>query len=579
MNLLIDLRWMVIGEAGGMEQLAFELVASLDRIGSGGRIFVYCPRRTFREWKLSGETDVEPIFSDEYDLVPEHAVFADPNERRGRRSKKLGIVKKGADYSSEKSTVEIDLVHSIGGYLSSDLMGYRSVVTILDLQHLHYPDFFSSSEVRARNKNHRDAIANSDGIICISEAVKKDVCRHFPMAEGKTNCIWVIPSSLSWIEIPESVLSKTLSSLGLSGDYLYFPSHAWPHKNHATLLRAFVEVRKTCAELSLVMTGGQLGSQDPVHDVIQQLGLQDSVKHLGYRTPLEVRCLLQKAKILVYPSFFEGFGLPVAEAIVAGVPVACSNIAPLKEIGGDAIVPFNPADAADMAAKIAALATDRSLRDKKLSEGRTRRSLFSADRIGIATLNFYRSVCGVDPIARQPLAFVPSLRRERARHALRQFDAFCSQRNLSRAVGLWIRAFFDDPVLALTILADNWSSRKIDSIPFSGRHEDGWIGPLYRGWFMAPQFSNRFEIEFEGPPAPFFKKASFKIAVNGKETRVCRFGDEIGITVAVDLPESKDPLLLVEIESNQSFTPRDYGLSEDSRELSLKLKSLRWKFH
>lgn len=576
MNVLIDLRWMVIGSAGGMEQLAFELVASLDGLDSDDRFFVYCPRRTYREWDLNSPSRVSPIFSDEYGLIPEHPTFEARSGTAVRRSSKLGVISNVSGQSSDRYTIDIDLVHSIGGYISADLIDYRSVVTVLDLQHLHYPEFFSAEETQAREKNHREAIEISDRIICISEAVKKDVCRHYSVAAEKVDSIWVIPSSLYWADLPVAILARTLSTLGVSGDYLYFPSHAWAHKNHETLLRAMIEVQKSCPELSLILTGGHFNTEHPVYRLIHDLGLQDKVKHLGYRTPLEVRCLLQNAKMLVYPSLFEGFGLPVAEAIIVGVPVACSSIAPLIEIGREGIVTFDPRDSADMAAKIVELATDRSLRKKKRAHSQARRSLFSPNRIGRKTLNLYRSICGQDRMGKKKSSHRSGLKRERARHGLRRFDTLREESKWIEATGAWTGSFFNDPAFALTILKDLLSRRKRAAIPFADRYEDGWIGPRYLGWFLVPEDAECLEIRFEAPPEILHQKATFRASIGGSAASEYSFGDKAELIVTLALPQKRSEWVPLEVYSDLAFVPRDHGFSEDSRNLSMKLGHIRW---
>ena len=108
---------------------------------------------------------------------------------------------------------------------------------------------------------------------------------------------------------------------------------------------------------------------------------------------------MQRAKALVYHSFFEGFGLPVAEAIIAGTPVSCSNIKPLLEIGGDAVVVFDPQDVGDTATKVLALLNEPPLKADILAKGRIGKKLFKSDLIGIKTVNLYRLIIGLEPLA------------------------------------------------------------------------------------------------------------------------------------------------------------------------------------
>lgn len=577
MNILIDLRWMVIGKAGGMEQLAFELIASFSRVNQFDRIHLYCPRRTFREWRLGSGCGIFPIFSDEFDLVPETQITdLKAGNQREPSKKKLGLVEKRPRPDPEQRVIEIDLVHSIGGYIAPELRDYRNVVTVLDLQQVHHPEFFTKSEIEAREANHCAAIESSDRVICISKTVERDVCSHYSVAKGKTDSVWVIPSSHAWLKLKESYVEKTLKGMGLTGEFIFFPSHGWPHKNHVRLIGAFKEVRKWYPNLKLVLTGGELGSDHPALKRIDQLDLNEAVMHLGYRTPLEIRCLLQKAIMLVYPSLFEGFGLPVAEAIIAGKPVVCSNIAPLVEIGGDAVVTFNPKDESDVAVKILELIRSPSLRERLLLECEARRERFLPAAIGLKTINLYHEVCGIDPVEERAVRFQPSLRYEKGRHEIRKFERNCEQSNWSAAIRNALGALFNAPGFAWSVLRDRLSVGSRVGVSHRGRYGDGWIGPDYQEWFMVPQDSDRIEVELEPPPTPFDRSAAFRISVGGDTACEYRFEDGSNLTVKLNLPPNHRELIPLGIISHHSFIPKVLGFSDDARKLSMKLVALRW---
>ncbi len=576
MNVLIDLRWMEIGKAGGMEQLAYELIAALASFNTQDIIYVYCPRRTFREWALGPKSNIKPIFSDEFGLIPEMMSLSSSIEGEKDHSRKIGIIEKLTGLLVAKRIVEIDLVHSIGGYIFDSLKDYRSVVTILDLQHVHMPEFFKEWELESREQNHRDAIAASDRFICISKTVKRDVSTHYSVGAENLDAIWVIPTSLAWLHLPDAYARRTISNMGVQGEYVYFPSHAWAHKNHLALIAAFVEVRASVPNLKLVLTGGKFDTKHPAFELIGKLDLKEVVMHLGYRTPLEVRCLLQKAKLLVYPSLFEGFGLPVAEAIIAGTPVACSNIAPLREIGGEAVVTFDPRNSSEIAQKIVELATDATFRDRILTEANIRRNLFSAEKIGRETLNLYRETCGLDPIESRAVLTDPCLKHEKARHSLRLFDQSCSKRKWKDAIINWIQAFLLGPRFALRILVDKLTVKKRSENTFQGRFGDGWLGPHYCEWLMTPEDSEFLEIKLEAPPGALVKTQSFQVLLDGKHEGEYDFGREPTLVVNIRMPEEVDRLILLRIVSKNAFVPRDLEDSIDTRTLSMKLLSLKW---
>jgi glycosyltransferase involved in cell wall biosynthesis len=197
-----------------------------------------------------------------------------------------------------------------------------------------------------------------------------------------------------WREIAPGLQRDLLRALGLDGRFFFFfPAHCWPHKNHANLVRAFALVRgELPANFRLVLTGRSFPSDHPAAILIRDLQLQSQVIHLGYRSPLEIRALFRGCSGVVFPSLFEGYGMPVAEAIIAGRPVACSNTTSLPEIAGEAALTFDPADVDDIAAKLLELATDGECRASLEHAALRRRTLFSAHRRAVETLAIYRKV-------------------------------------------------------------------------------------------------------------------------------------------------------------------------------------------
>ena len=343
MNALIDLRWMAIGEAGGMEQLAYELANSLARVADCGRFYIYCPKETYSEFRLESKAEFELIDSEIMRLVPERESYQCGTGFGDSRSRLMGVAPKFPG-SLSYSTIEVDVIHSIGGYVAEEFRAYRNVATILDLQHRHLPHCFSADEIEARERNHIRALELCDRIFCISNFVREDVLRQYKADPERVVTIWPTPSLHAWLDTPSRIVSESIKRLGIEGEYIFFPAHGWPHKNHIVLIDAFALMRKSFPGLRLALSGGKFDQEHPVFQRIAEKGLEKAVFHLGYCTPIEIHCLLKGAKVLVFPSKFEGFGLPVAEAIIAMVPVVCSDIPALREVAGESALTFDPAD-------------------------------------------------------------------------------------------------------------------------------------------------------------------------------------------------------------------------------------------
>jgi glycosyltransferase involved in cell wall biosynthesis len=180
----------------------------------------------------------------------------------------------------------------------------------------------------------------------------------------------------------------------VKGPFLFYPAHSWPHKNHARLLQAVDAIADELPNaMRVILTGDPLAADHPAAVLLRERPrLAARVVHLGYRSPLEVRALFQECTALAFPSLFEGFGMPVAEAIIAGKPVACSNAASLPEICGDAAVTFDPDDVDEMAARLLEVATTPALRASLAEAARRRRAVFSATDSAIKTLAVYEDV-------------------------------------------------------------------------------------------------------------------------------------------------------------------------------------------
>jgi len=196
-----------------------------------------------------------------------------------------------------------------------------SVVTLHDLQHLDLPELFPRGERAFRALAWHRSLRRADRVIAISEFVRGRAVATLGLDPDR---IRVVPLGLD---------HALLRPGGAREAFLYYPARRWPHKNHETLFAAFAELRSERPELRLVLTGG--GDFGDVPAGIEARG------HVPYA---EVVRLLQTASALVFPSLYEGFGLPPLEAMACGCPVACSNAGALPEVVGDAAALFDPKD-------------------------------------------------------------------------------------------------------------------------------------------------------------------------------------------------------------------------------------------
>ena len=252
-----------------------------------------------------------------------------------------------------------------------------TVCTIYDLQYLAYPMFFEASDGAHRYHVFLDACQKATKLAAIS-----GYSRESAIAEGNLSpeAIKTIHLRLAQRIVPTTQNHDVLESLHLTSKrYFLYPANFWKHKNHEMLLTAFgIFCRETLnEEVQLVCTGAPGARQTWLQDAVSRMGLKGRVLFPGFLSHEELGILMTHAHALVFPSLYEGFGLPVIEAMAAGVPVACSNATSLPEVVGDAAILFNPAIPNEIANAFNRLMRDEALRNSLIQKGHARAAFFS----------------------------------------------------------------------------------------------------------------------------------------------------------------------------------------------------------
>lgn len=256
-----------------------------------------------------------------------------------------------------------------------------TVSVVLDLQHRELPQFFSLHEIGLRNDFMAELTRKADRIICISEHTRKTVLKHLGVPSEKTHAVPIcIQTRLSRPQVEKSV--QYLADFGISErPYMFYPANFWPHKNHSMLLTAYgmFLARNPHSPIDLVFTGALNGGEDAIKQAVIQMGLAKRVHFLGFVPEEMLAAVWFGCEFLIFPSLYEGFGIPVLEAMSIGKPVLCSDRTSLPEVAGDAALYFDPRKPEALVKCIEKITKDASLRSALVEKGRVRAGRFHPD--------------------------------------------------------------------------------------------------------------------------------------------------------------------------------------------------------
>ena len=233
-----------------------------------------------------------------------------------------------------------------------------------------------------------------DAVIAVSETTAADIRQFFGVADERMT---TVPNGIDHARFnlvgQNDAGARVAARWGLDGAYFLFVSRLeHPGKNHVRLIAAYEQFRKsTDANIKLVLGGGDWHGAEVIHARAAASPFSSDIRFLGFVPDAELPALYQAAHAMVYPSLFEGFGLPPVEAMACGCPVICSTRGALGEVMGDAAMVVEPESEASIASAMAELVSDQSEREKLISAGIKRAGLFSWDRAAVGTLDAYRS--------------------------------------------------------------------------------------------------------------------------------------------------------------------------------------------
>jgi glycosyltransferase involved in cell wall biosynthesis len=297
----------------------------------------------------------------------------------------------------------IDVLHSPVNVLPILLPQHcAGVVTLHDLAFLRFPDILTRSKRLYHRAFTVRSIRRATMVITVSDSTRQDAIELVGVPGEQVQTVYpCIDARFSNVPKDEE-LQSFREKHDLTSGYILYLGTLEPRKNITTLIEAYAQVRKTHAiGEKLVLAGGKGWLYDAIFERVQQLGLTSEVLFAGYVEDSEQALWYRAASVFVYPSLYEGFGVPVAEALACGTPVVTSNVSSLPEAGADVAICIDPHDVEVMTASIHTALTDQTIRQKCSTMAPVVAQRFSAQRMVEQTVKVYEQAATLHTTAQR----------------------------------------------------------------------------------------------------------------------------------------------------------------------------------
>lgn len=280
----------------------------------------------------------------------------------------------------------LDVFHGLSGELPYGIHRQKllKVVTMHDAIFMRYPELYSATYRRLFAAKVRYALRAADVVVAISEQTKRDLIEFFAVDERKIRVVYQGCSNLFRQPLPADCCAQVRRKYNLPDSFVLTVGAIEPRKNLENLIRAMA---LSATKLAIVAVGGASHYADQMAVLAERLGVQLRLLHGVPQTDLPA--LYKSAAVFAYPSLFEGFGIPILEAMCVGVPVLTSHGGCFPETGGEAALYADPLCPDDIAAKLQEILADDTLQSRMVDAGRVQAAKFTDEKIAENLLNVY----------------------------------------------------------------------------------------------------------------------------------------------------------------------------------------------
>jgi glycosyltransferase involved in cell wall biosynthesis len=392
MKVGLNARFMYPGLCGGSEFYLRNLIGHIARIDLYNEYTIFTNETTFYEYHYPFKKNIKKRIL--YDTYPFPSLIKHISRKVLEKMFRVGNT--AVDEKQRKTCRTVkesgsEIIHCFPSYLDPETEFLPAVLSVLDIQHEYFPEFFTEESLKIRSKLYRDSAEKAKTIISISHFTKKTLIEKYGIPGEKIFPVHLGVNPIFYAGQSSENLKDARRKYGLPEDFIIYPAFTWPHKNHIKLFESMLILRrKYLRDTKLVLTGNPRNNQDNIMRFLDDHNLKDRVIFLGFVPTEDLPAIYGNAALMAYPSLFEGFGLPVVEAMAAGCPVACSNTTSLPELVGDAAETFDPTDAEDISDAIYVLMNDPEKRSINIQKAKERAAKFSWYNTAVKTIQVYK---------------------------------------------------------------------------------------------------------------------------------------------------------------------------------------------
>ena len=378
MKILID-AFGIVDKTTGVGQYSLQLLNALSEIDSRNEYYICLQKKLYDNHPIFNLRDKQNIFLIRDDVPA------------------IGPKKQFYYYKLlRRNCFKFDLFHSLNSELP--IFGsLKSIVTFHDLKYIKYPYFlnrFSTIKSKYLKYTMKKGAEKASKIIAVSQSTKEDIIHLLGIGKDKITVVYEASNLGMYSGKNDDTTSEILKKYSIQKPYFLYVGEKRPHKNLEGLIKAFAIFKEKydSRNISLVLTGKKYSTYHEYIATAENLGVKDSLIFTGFIPDKHLKAVYSEAETLLLISFYEGFGIPILEAMECGIPVITSNISSMPEVAGEAALLVDPNNIQEIVEKMNNIVNSKTLRKQLIESGFKRVKQFSWETTARQTLKVYNEI-------------------------------------------------------------------------------------------------------------------------------------------------------------------------------------------